>query len=289
MRRILHLSDLHFGRTRPDLFEPLLALASDLRPDLVAVSGDLTQRARRGQFVEAASFLRRLESPWLAVPGNHDISLDNVLVRLLDPWGRYRSLIHEDLSPRWEDQEVTVLGVNTVNRYAHQTGRIGRSQLRVLGAAREASPLKTLVVVMHHPPEHPSGSSKRLMRHAGRGITTLGRVGADIVLSGHLHNAHVAPLTAAPGILLVQAGTGLSTRLRQDPNAVNLLEIEPGHVRVDRWAAFERPVFEVVESARFLRDLTDPDAPWEMAAHAPSPEIGPAPEDLSEDPPVQST
>jgi 3',5'-cyclic AMP phosphodiesterase CpdA len=263
MRRILHLSDLHFGRTRPDLLDPLVALAAELSPDLVAISGDFTQRARRSQFVEAARFLGRLRSPWLGVPGNHDISLDNVLVRLLDPWGRYRTLIHEDLSPRWEDEEVSVIGINTVNRYAHQAGRIGRSQLRVIAGAHQENPRKTHVVVLHHPPEHPLGSNKRPMRHAGKGVEALRKAGADILLSGHLHNAHVAPLTAAPGILLVQAGTGLSTRLRDEPNTLNLLAIEPGHVRVDRYAAFAQPEFVVTESASFGRDLNDPDPRWE--------------------------
>ncbi len=101
------------------------------------------------------------------------------------------------------------------------------------------------------------------MRHAGKGVEALRQAGADIVLSGHLHNAHVAPLTAAPGILLVQAGTGLSTRLRNEPNTLNHLTIEPGQVRVDRYAAFERPAFEVIETAWFGRDPQDPEAPWE--------------------------
>jgi 3',5'-cyclic AMP phosphodiesterase CpdA len=214
------------------------------------------------------------------VPGNHDISLDNVIVRLLDPWGRYRNLIHEDLSPVWKDEELVVVGLNTVNRYAHQAGRIGRAQLRVIASSREANPERTLVVVMHHPPEHPPGSTKRPMRHSSKGMAALAAAGADIVLSGHLHNAHVSPLSAAPGILSVQAGTGLSTRLRQDPNTVNLLEIEPGTVRVERWAAFDRPAFEVIETARFRRDMSDPAARWEMAAHVPSPAIGPAPEEV---------
>lgn len=266
MRTVLHLSDLHFGRTRPDLLEPLVQLCATLAPDLVAISGDFTQRARRGQFVEAARFLARLRAPWLGVPGNHDISLDNVLVRMLDPWGRYRTLIHEDLSPRWADEEITVVGINTVNRYAHQSGRIGRAQLRVIHGAFEENPQKTVVVVMHHPPEHPTGSDKRLMRHSGKGVAALAQAGADIVLSGHLHNAHVAPLTAAPGILLVQAGTGLSTRVRGEPNTLNLLAIEPGRVRVDRYAAAERAEFAVMERAWFGRDLGDPKAGWEAVA-----------------------
>lgn len=273
MRRVLHLSDLHFGRTRPDLLDPLISLTADLAPDLVAISGDFTQRARRRQYVEAAAFLDRLRAPWLGVPGNHDISLDNVLVRLLDPWGRYRSFIHEDLTPRHEDDEITVLGLNTVNRYAHQAGRIGRSQLRTISTAFRNNPQKTVIVVMHHPPEHPSGSTKRPMRHSAKGVAALRTAGADIVLSGHLHNAHVAPLTAAPGVLLVQAGTGLSTRLRDEPNTLNLLTIEAGLVRVDRYAAFERPAFEVTESAWFGRNPADPIAPWEALPDAASPRL----------------
>lgn len=264
MRRILHLSDLHFGRSRPDLIEPLVALAADLAPDLVALSGDLTQRARRSQFVEAAAFLDRLRAPWLAVPGNHDISLDNVLVRVLDPWGRYRALIHDDLSPRHEDEEICVIGLNTVNRFAHQAGRIGDSQVAQIAGARRDAPGKTVVVVMHHPLEHPPGSDKAPMRHALRGVRALGEAGADIVLSGHLHAHHVAPLSTAPGILLVQAGTGLSTRTREEPNTLNLLTIEPGLVRVDRFCAHDRPAFGIDQTAFFAREGEGPTARWEM-------------------------
>jgi 3',5'-cyclic AMP phosphodiesterase CpdA len=253
VRRLVHLSDLHFGRTRRELLEPLLELVRSLRPDLVALSGDLTQRARRSQFLEAASFLRRLSAPWLAVPGNHDIPLHNPLVRLLDPWGRWRSLIHREVTPRYEDGAMAVVGLNTVNRYAHQSGRIGRGQLRRIRAIGRDDPGRTLVVVMHHPPEHPQGSDKRLMRHAGRGVAALREAGADIVLSGHLHDSHVAPLTAAPGILLVQAGTGLSTRLRDEPNTLNLLLVGRGEVQVDRYAAEERD-WAVTESAFFRRE-----------------------------------
>ena len=266
MRRILHVSDLHFGRTNPELLEPLLQLAADLRPDLVAASGDFTQRARRGQFIEAKAFLDRLPAPWLAVPGNHDISLDNLLVRVLDPWGRYRSLITEDLSPRWEDEELCTIGLNTVNRFAHQAGRIGQTQVRQINEAWQENPEKTLVVVMHHPLEHPPGNDKPTMRHALRGVAALGAAGADIVLSGHLHAHRVAPLSTAPGILLVQAGTGLSTRTRAEPNTLNVLTIAPGDVRVDRYAARDRPVFEVEETAFFARFGEGPDARWERAA-----------------------
>lgn len=288
MRRILHVSDLHFGRTRPDLVEPLVQLCADLSPDLVAASGDFTQRARRSQFVDAKAFLDRLSAPWLAVPGNHDISLDNVLVRVLDPWGRYRALIHDDLSPRWEDEELCVIGLNTVNRFAHQAGRIGDAAVAQIGAAYRESPDKTLVVVMHHPLEHPPGSDKAPMRHRLRGVEALGKAGADIVLSGHLHHHHVAPLSTAPGILLVQAGTGLSTRVREEPNTLNFLTISPGQLRIDRYAARGTDSFAVEETAFFARHGAGPEARWERAERGRSDLAAEAPPSLLPQQPSQS-
>ena len=101
MRRILHVSDLHFGRDRPELLQ-----AADRRRSTgwrrisVAISGDFTQRARLGQFRAARAFLSMLEPPSIAVPGNHDTPLDNLFVRLLTPWDRYRHYIDRNLEPR---------------------------------------------------------------------------------------------------------------------------------------------------------------------------------------------
>ena len=124
MRRVLHLSDLHFGRTSPHLPGPLKALADRLRPDLTVISGDLTQRARNRQFAEAAAFIRALPGPVLCVPGNHDVPLDNPFLRVLAPFSRYRRHIATDLEPVHEDEAMIVAGVNTVNLLAVRQGRI---------------------------------------------------------------------------------------------------------------------------------------------------------------------
>lgn len=262
MTRILHLSDLHFGRDRAELLEPLVTLETELKPDLVAVSGDFTQRARRREFMTAARFLERLGAPWIAVPGNHDISLTNLPLRLLDPWGRYRGFITPDLSPRIDMGGVTAIGLNTVNPMAHESGRIHGRLLRQIATARQESPERTLVVVMHHPLEHPRGLKKPEVRRAREGMSALGEAGADIVLAGHLHTGRVAPFQAAPGILLVQAGTGLSTRVRGEPNMLNLLEIEPGRVNVRRFEAQDQPRFEETGQSVFTRTPGDPTEAW---------------------------
>ena len=90
MRTIVHLSDLHFGRVNAALIEPLVRVVREVEPDLVAISGDLTQRARSYQFQEARLFLDTLPKPQIVVPGNHDIPLHNLFARFVEPLTRYK-------------------------------------------------------------------------------------------------------------------------------------------------------------------------------------------------------
>ena len=253
MRRILHVSDLHFGRDRPELLRPLIETINDLAPDLVAISGDFTQRARPGQYRAARAFLRLLEPPWLAVPGNHDTPLDNLAVRLAAPWRRYRRYVHPELEPSWEDDELAVVGVNTVNRWSWQRGRIGRRTVRrVCGAFEGRSGRRLHVAVLHHPLEHGPEVEKRLMRGARAAVARLGACGADVVLSGHLHTWRVRPFSEAEGVLFVQAGTGLSTRVRGEPNDFNLLTVDGPRIEVAQWTAVEGEVaFRPTRNAAF--------------------------------------
>ncbi|MBT9384195.1 metallophosphoesterase family protein [Pseudooceanicola sp. CBS1P-1] len=237
MSRLLHLSDLHFGRSEPALEAPLLAAISRIRPDLVVVSGDFTQRARVAQFRQARAFLERVEAPLLCVPGNHDTPLDNVLLRFLRPFGRYRRWIDRDLEPTYRDAALSVVGVNTVNPFAWQQGRFRRRALERVCTAFEDAGDRLRVAVLHHPLEHGPEVEKRPMRGAARALRGLSDCGADVVLSGHLHRAGTAPFRAAPGLLFVQAGTGLSTRRRGETNTFNMLDLSGERLRVTEWAA----------------------------------------------------
>src|SRR5690606_26580013 len=102
MTCVLHISDTHFGTEFPDVVEALVALARDQAPELVVLGGDITQRARRGQFEAAGRFVARLPAPVLAVPGNHDIPLFNLLARWRAPYGGYRRIFGHDLEPVYE-------------------------------------------------------------------------------------------------------------------------------------------------------------------------------------------
>ena len=263
-RRILHVSDLHFGRDRPELLRPLIDAINRIAPDLVAVSGDFTQRARLGQFRAARAFLDRLDPPWLAVPGNHDTPLDNLAVRLLSPWSRYRRYIDPELEPTWTDDAVVVAGVNTVNHLSWQRGRFSRHAVRRLCGLFDGHGRRMHVAVLHHPLEHGPEVEKRLMRGAGEALDALGACGTDIVLSGHLHTWHVRPFAGAGGVLFVQAGTGLSTRVRGEPNDFNLLTLDGPRVTVEQWAAADgETAFAPVRASGFEKD---PDGHWRPAA-----------------------
>ncbi|QUS35805.1 metallophosphoesterase family protein [Falsirhodobacter algicola] len=253
MRRIVHLSDLHFGRTSPALLEPLLDRTNALKPDLCVISGDFTQRARNSQFAEARAFIDRIDAPLLAVPGNHDTPLDNLPMRLLRPWARYRRHIDADLEPTFENDRLKVVGVNTVNRWAHQTGRLRDQTLRRVCEAFSTAGDKARVVVLHHPLEHLEGTDKRLMRGAAKALRAFADCGADVVLCGHIHTTHIGPFTTAPGLLFVQAGTGLSTRLRQQDNSFNVLDVSRAEITVRAISADHEARFEETAAIRFRR------------------------------------
>ena len=240
MARLVHVSDLHFGRTRSELLRPLIALLNGIEADLIAISGDLTQRARSSQFRAARAFIDRLEKPVLVVPGNHDVPLDDLFTRMLFPFRRYRKWIDRDLEPHFATDEILVAGMNTVNPYAWQRGRAGGRALRRVCDAFKAADERVRVVVAHHPFEHQPTDTKVLMKGAAKAVDALAECGADIILTGHLHSWRAEPFAervGRRGALQVHAGTGLSTRLRGEENDFNVLTIRPGEVTVDRYAA----------------------------------------------------
>jgi len=115
MRTIVHLSDLHFGRIDEALIAPIVAQIHEIAPDLIVVSGDLTQRAKSEQFMEARQFLDALPQPQIVVPGNHDVPLFNVMARFFRPLTKYRRYITQQLQPIFIDEEIAVIGINTAH------------------------------------------------------------------------------------------------------------------------------------------------------------------------------
>ncbi len=244
MRTLAHLSDLHFGRTSARLVEAVLADVRALAPDLVVVSGDLTQRGRSAEYRAARSFLDRLPAPRLVVPGNHDIPLFDLARRFLSPLGRWRRHIGDELAPFHGDEELAVLGLNTARSLAWANGRVSHEQMALVRArlcGLAGSPFK--VVVTHHPFLPPPGRPRAaVVGRVAQAMRVVQACGVDMILSGHRHRSgvdgtHRLYRVAEHSALVVQAGTATSVRTRAERNAYNAITVESGvvGVRVRLW------------------------------------------------------
>lgn len=240
MRTIVHLSDLHFGRTDPAVIQPLIDAIAECRPDVVVISGDLTQRARRSEFLQARAFLSALPNPQIVVPGNHDIPLRNVFARLWRPLDRYQRYISENLEPFYADAELAVVGVNTVRSLTIQNGRINEFQI-----AQACARLKTVArdvirfVVTHHPFDLPEASrDKRVVGRSRPAMAALARQSVDAFLAGHAHVSYAGHTSRRYRIsgysgLIIQAGTATSTRGRGEANSFNLIRVDRPYLQID--------------------------------------------------------
>lgn len=261
MRTIVHLSDLHFGRVNPAILSPLLEVIDELKPDLVAISGDLTQRARREEFEAAREFLSCIPFPQIIVPGNHDVPLYNVLSRFIRSLHRYRRYITADLAPFFADEEIAVAGVNTARALTFKDGRINARQIAVLRDRFQGLPdTRTKIVITHHPFDLPLGAEgERVVGRARLAMETLAVCQVDLLLAGHFHRAHVSSSATRfriPGYsaLVVSAGTITSTRGRGQPNSFNLLRTDRTRIELECWAWHpEHSRFERLKHESFQR------------------------------------
>jgi 3',5'-cyclic AMP phosphodiesterase CpdA len=240
MRTIVHLSDIHFGRIEPALVDQLSLAVARLAPDLLAVSGDLTQRAKRSEFRAARAFLDALPFPRLVVPGNHDVPLYNVFTRFVTPLARYKRAITTNLSPVFRDDEVIVVGVNTARSFTVGEGKINEDQVDEIVSHLSGAPRGLIrIVVTHHPFDLPEGvREERLLGRAAMAMAKLAAAGADLFLAGHLHISHVGHTAerykiAGHSALVVQAGT-VSTRSRGEQPSFNVLRIHRPEITVER-------------------------------------------------------
>ncbi|MAT51700.1 MAG: restriction endonuclease subunit S [Porticoccaceae bacterium] len=228
MTRVAHISDLHFGRHIPQVVEGLLDSLDDYDPDLVIISGDLTQRATSAQFRAAQGFVQALRWPRLVIPGNHDMPAINVLERMASPWRRWRAFFGEDLAPVRTVDGCIALGVNTARRAGlyldWSRGRISDGQMQELQRQLSDADAECLrLVVTHHPFWLPEEYVHRhLIGRRDQAIEQLADAGVDMVLSGHIHLDFRQILK---GVIISHAGTATSDRLLPgEPNSFNLIE-----------------------------------------------------------------
>ncbi|WP_423210803.1 metallophosphoesterase family protein [Paracoccus yeei] len=254
MTRLVHLSDLHFGFDRTALIEPLLDRVNRAGADLVVVTGDLTHRARSAQFAQAAAFLRRIEVPLIAVPGNHDIPLYKLADRMMKPYRRYRRIIAQNMEPVGHVGQVRVQGINSVDPMAWQRGVISAAQMRRV--VEGIDPDCVNIVALHHPMQQRPEVDKQLMRGAREAMALFELQGVQVVLSGHLHIWSAGAFLPPEGrsVLQIQGGTALCARLDDRQNEFAVLDFQGPDLLIERHVApMDEPGFRPPEHLRFTR------------------------------------
>lgn len=262
MKTIAHISDLHFGCIDEALLAPLKNSIDAIRPDLIAISGDLTQRARVHQFKAARAFLKTLAFPQLIVPGNHDVPLYNIVARFFWPLRGYKRYIARNLAPLYADFEIVVAGINTARSLTIKDGRINDEQIertREMLCAYDEDIVK--IVVTHHPFDLPEGATDHgdIVGRAKRAVQRFATCGADVFLSGHMHQSHIGSTALRYGdhgesALIVHAGTAASLRRRGYQNGFNVLRVEKQHIAVEHheWDE-QKKQFALIAVRHFIR------------------------------------
>jgi 3',5'-cyclic AMP phosphodiesterase CpdA len=255
MTRLVHLSDLHFGAHDERLVEAVDWQVDELKPDLIVISGDFTQRARTEQFRDACEFLDGLRDRGhdvLGVPGNHDVPLYDVLRRFLFPLARYR--------------------INTARSFTFKDGRINQDQVEFIRETFSRTPSESVRILVTHHPLFALQVGDEIERAVGRHELALDAVeesGVDMLLAGHAHHATSQDagdlVTRAGGVLVVQAGTATSTRVREQEQSFNTIDIDDSLVTVtvhgwtgDDFKANDARAYEWVEGRWKLRKAPEP-------------------------------
>ncbi len=260
VRQILHISDVHFGPPHlSQIAQGVLDFVDQRGPDLMVLSGDLTQRAKPEQFRQARVFVDSLSVSSLVVPGNHDVPLYRFWERFGRPFGSYRKYFADELEPIFQDSELLVIGVNTAHGRTFKNGRFTQKQLEDLAQVlATAGPSVCKIVVAHHPMIQPPWFDRQpIATSAWEAMRVFTRLGVDLILSGHLHQSFIETSEefypqGRPPTLIVHSGTTTSNRGRaaeRGKNTCNWLAIDGESIRVScyRW---EPTVGRFVEQSR---------------------------------------
>lgn len=271
MSTLLQISDPHFGTEREPVVDALLALAARLEPEIVVLSGDITQRARRAQFRAARAFVDRLKVRTISVPGNHDIPLFNIAARAFAPYANYAREFGDELEPQFESHAFLVVCTNTTRPRRHKDGEISRAQIeRVSELLRRASREQLRIVITHQPvlvirPE----DEENLLHGHEAAVHAWAQAGADMIMGGHIHLPYIRSLRdrfvdLPRRVWAVQAGTATSRRVRGDvPNSVNVVRHTPGELtcRAERWDFDARSnAFRCIDTELLTLDRSEHDA-----------------------------
>jgi 3',5'-cyclic AMP phosphodiesterase CpdA len=249
---LFHCSDLHFGHPAvPEQYEAIEAIIEARKYDVVAISGDVTQRARAGEFQRARSFIQRAErsgSEVIVVPGNHDVSWWQAPLGFGDPnaiYKKYRAYISEDIEPVLRIAGATFVGLNTSQGVIRETltwnlrdisiiGHLTRAQIeRARGEFERSRADDARIIVMHHNPVKGELSQRHGLKNTQRILGAFAEMGVGLVLCGHDHQEAVHYIEHTKrGTVISTSGT-ISNRSRGGrPSSVNSIRITATEIEV---------------------------------------------------------
>ena len=281
--RLVHVSDLHFGRPAvSERLDSLRELITELRPDAVAVSGDLTQRCSRKEFVQAREYLDKIGevAPYIVIPGNHDIRWLGAVARNLGlagllrkqahdfKYSRYKKYISEDLTPSLEVPGAVIAGLNSAHgitrgsltKRLRDLGVIGHVKHADIESAREAfenaSPDAARIVMTHHNPIRGELSGRHGLANTEQALHAFADLGTELVLCGHDHLDAVHTVEkGAHGLVISTAGT-ISNRLRPGrTSSFNLVEIDERNLHITPYVWKNPEGFVPSEERSFRRKV----------------------------------
>lgn len=227
-RRIFHLSDIHFGLENNRALDWVRQEIADKRPDGVAITGDLTMRARHREFAAATQWINSLEAPVTVEVGNHDMPYFNPIERFLDPYRRFRGM-KEKVEKELDLGSLAIVPLKTAVRMQPRLnwskGWVSQRALDRCLAALDSLPHGTrALVAVHHPLREVGTRGTALTKHGGKALRELARRNVMAVLSGHVHDAFdIMEETAEGPVRMIGAGT-LSQRTRSTPPSFNEIE-----------------------------------------------------------------
>jgi len=279
MIRLFHVSDIHFGLEDSRALVWVRQCVERERPDAVAITGDLTMRARHREFEAACGWINALGVPVTVEIGNHDMPYFNPVERFIDPYRRFRG-IAELIDRQIDFPGLAIVPLKTTARAQWRLnwskGCVTRPALARTLELIDALPKGTRVLVMaHHPLIEVGTHGTALTRRGSLALAELASRNVLAVLSGHVHDPFdLVRETDAGPVRMIGAGT-LSQRIRSTPPSFNEITIDGRDLHVEarnlaHVATTDMLVSEVPEDAMPPRHPDDPVSPFAAA-----PPVGP--------------